>query len=60
LPLLLPNTSAPNHCTPPLCSYVTKGEDKVGTEVKLNVRGKMNPATVSKTPFVPAKYYKKA
>lgn len=40
--------------------YIAKGQDKVGTKVKFNVRGKMNEAEVVKTPFVPAKYYKKA
>ena len=39
--------------------YVAKPEDKVGNKLKLNVRGKLNEAEIVKTPFVPARYYKK-
>lgn len=37
---------------------MAKGQDKVGTKVKLQVRGKLNDAEIVKTPFVPAHYYK--
>lgn len=40
------------------CSYVEKGLDKAGTELKLVVRGKQNDATVTKMPFVKTTYYK--
>eukprot|EP00808_Paulinella_micropora_P022938 g26448.t1 len=40
--------------------YIDKASSKSGTKVAVNVRGKVNPATVSKMPFVEAKYYKKA
>ena len=39
-------------------SYVEKGFDKAGTELKVQVRGKQNNATVTKMPFVPTPYYK--
>jgi len=38
--------------------YIEKGFDKAGTQVKLQVRGKLNDATVTKMPFVPTTYYK--
>jgi aminomethyltransferase len=38
--------------------YVKKGHDKVGTKLKLVVRGKQNDAEVVKMPFVPTHYYK--
>jgi len=38
--------------------YVEKAHAKAGTELKVVVRGKVNDATVTKMPFVPAKYYK--
>ncbi len=38
--------------------YVQKGFDKVGTKVKLVVRGKQNDAEVTKMPFVPTRYFK--
>ncbi len=38
--------------------YVTKGLDKVGTKLKIVVRGKVNDAEVVKMPFVPTQYYK--
>ena len=40
--------------------YVKTGHHKAGTTLKAEVRGKVNPATVTKMPFVPAKYYKPA
>eukprot|EP00252_Welwitschia_mirabilis_P018223 TRINITY_DN40508_c0_g1_i1.p1 TRINITY_DN40508_c0_g1~~TRINITY_DN40508_c0_g1_i1.p1 ORF type:complete len:411 (-),score=76.60 TRINITY_DN40508_c0_g1_i1:157-1389(-) len=38
--------------------YVKSGNHKTGTPVKVVVRGKPYDATVTKMPFVPAKYYK--
>jgi hypothetical protein len=43
---------------PPRRSYVEKGLDKAGTELKLVVRGKQNDAVVAKMPFVKTTYYK--
>jgi len=40
--------------------YVKKPYAKSGTELKVVVRGKVNDAVVTKMPFVPAQYYKKA
>lgn len=40
--------------------YISSALAKVGTEVKVEVRGKQNAAVVSKMPFVPARYYKQA
>ncbi|KAG9412739.1 hypothetical protein AC1031_015639 [Aphanomyces cochlioides] len=39
--------------------YVTKGHFKIGTDVQIKVRNKMQPAKVAKMPFVEARYYKK-
>ncbi|CAI7796872.1 unnamed protein product [Closterium sp. NIES-54] len=38
--------------------YVKNGLHKAGTELKVNVRGKVNDAVIAKMPFVPTKYYK--
>jgi aminomethyltransferase len=38
--------------------YVDKPYDKVGTELKVVVRGKQNPAKVAKVPFITPTYYK--
>ncbi|EFN57185.1 hypothetical protein CHLNCDRAFT_30552 [Chlorella variabilis] len=38
--------------------YVDKSMAKAGTELKVNVRGKLNDATVTKMPFVPTHYHK--
>ncbi|KAI1447901.1 glycine cleavage system T protein [Annulohypoxylon stygium] len=38
--------------------YVKDGLHKAGTELKVLVRGRERPATVTKMPFVPTKYYK--
>jgi aminomethyltransferase len=38
--------------------YVNKPYDKVGTELKVIVRGKESNATVAKMPFIPTTYYK--
>ncbi|KAJ7565046.1 hypothetical protein O6H91_02G045500 [Diphasiastrum complanatum] len=40
--------------------YVASGKHKEGTTVKVSVRGKLNEAVVTKMPFVPTRYYKKA
>ncbi|CAK4072448.1 unnamed protein product [Aphanomyces euteiches] len=39
--------------------YVTKGHFKIGTDVQIKVRNKMQPAKVAKMPFVEARYFKK-
>jgi len=38
--------------------YVEGKYSKVGTNIKINVRGKMLDSVVAKTPFVPTKYKK--
>eukprot|EP00217_Crustomastix_stigmatica_P003157 CAMPEP_0183819590 /NCGR_PEP_ID=MMETSP0803_2-20130417/64212_1 /TAXON_ID=195967 /ORGANISM="Crustomastix stigmata, Strain CCMP3273" /LENGTH=1299 /DNA_ID=CAMNT_0026064479 /DNA_START=69 /DNA_END=3966 /DNA_ORIENTATION=+ len=38
--------------------YVNKALAKAGTELKVQVRNKVNDATVTKMPFVPTPYYK--
>ena len=38
--------------------YVEKAHSKVGTELKVVVRGKENNATVAKMPFIPTTYYR--
>lgn len=38
--------------------YIEKPHNKTGTQLQVVVRGKSYPATVSKMPFVPTKYYK--
>ncbi|CAE8616994.1 unnamed protein product [Polarella glacialis] len=38
--------------------YINKPHNKQGTELQVVVRGKRYPATVTKMPFVPTKYYK--
>ncbi|KAK9155670.1 hypothetical protein Sjap_003150 [Stephania japonica] len=38
--------------------YVKSGSHKVGTELKIVIRGKSYDAVITKMPFVPAKYYK--
>lgn len=38
--------------------YIKDGQHKAGTEVDVVVRGKKRKATVTKMPFVPAKYWK--
>ncbi|KAJ8906493.1 hypothetical protein NDN08_002986 [Rhodosorus marinus] len=43
----------------PICmAYLNKPFNKVGTDVQVNVRGRMNKATVVKMPFVEARYYR--
>lgn len=43
---------------PVAMAYVPKSMSKSGTVVKVELRGKMVDATVSKMPFVPANYYR--
>jgi glycine cleavage system aminomethyltransferase T len=38
--------------------YVTTAQSKAGTPVKVEVRGKVNDAIVTKMPFVPVHYFK--
>lgn len=38
--------------------YIDKPYDKVGTELRVIVRGKANTANVAKMPFIPTTYYK--
>jgi aminomethyltransferase len=38
--------------------YVSTGSAKVGTPIMLNIRGKMQPAEVTKLPFVESRYYR--
>eukprot|EP01024_Parvocaulis_polyphysoides_P037358 TRINITY_DN3328_c0_g1_i2.p1 TRINITY_DN3328_c0_g1~~TRINITY_DN3328_c0_g1_i2.p1 ORF type:complete len:441 (-),score=71.15 TRINITY_DN3328_c0_g1_i2:181-1503(-) len=38
--------------------YVEKAHAKAGTELKIQVRSKVNDATVTKMPFVPTNYFK--
>lgn len=38
--------------------YVDKPYDKMGTELRVVVRGKANVASVAKMPFIPTTYYK--
>ncbi len=40
-------------------AYVDSGKSSIGTAVKVEVRGKMLGAQVSKMPFVKQNYYKK-
>ena len=40
--------------------YVDKAAAKAGTELKVEVRGKLNDATVTKMPFVPVHYKRPA
>jgi aminomethyltransferase len=38
--------------------YVKKPYDKVGTKLKVIVRGNSRPAVIAKTPFIPTRYFK--
>jgi aminomethyltransferase len=38
--------------------YVKSGQHKTGTKVKILIRGKAYDGTITKMPFVPAKYYR--
>lgn len=43
---------------PVAMGYVAKEHSKVGTAVQIKVRNKMQPATVTKMPFVESRYYR--
>jgi len=51
-------TMSPTLQSPIGMGYVQGKESKIGTKIKLNVRGKMIDGVISKTPFVPTKYKK--
>ena len=51
-------TFSPSLKKPIAMGYVETGLSKVGTEVMLNVRGKMQKAEVTKMPFVESRYYR--
>jgi aminomethyltransferase len=51
-------TFSPNLKKPIAMGYVETGLSKVGTEVMLDVRGKMQKAEVTKMPFVESRYYR--
>lgn len=38
--------------------YINKPYDKIGTELKVVVRGKSYEAQVARMPFIPTTYYK--
>lgn len=40
--------------------YVAPSHSELGTQVSIDVRGKLVPAQVTKMPFVPHNYYKPA
>ena len=42
----------------PLSGYVSTPLSKAGTQVKVEVRGKVNEAVVTKMPFIPTHYFK--
>ena len=48
-----------SHCAPrAVPGYVSTPLSKAGTPVKVEVRGKVNEAVVTKMPFVPTQYFK--
>jgi aminomethyltransferase len=51
-------TFGPTVNAPVAMGYVETASSKVGTEVQLNIRGKMQPAVVAKMPFITPGYYK--
>lgn len=51
-------TFGPSVNAPVAMGYVDTANSKVGTEIMLNVRGKMQKALVSKMPFITPGYYK--
>ena len=53
------STCSHSHCAPlDLPGYVSTPLSKAGTPVKVEVRGKVNEAVVTKMPFVPTSYFK--
>lgn len=51
-------TFSPCLKAPVAMGYVATGSHKVGTEVMLKIRNKMQKATVAKMPFVESRYYR--
>lgn len=51
-------TFAPCLKQPVAMGYVATAHAKAGTEVKVKVRNKMQPAVVTKMPFVESRYYR--
>jgi aminomethyltransferase len=51
-------TFSPSLKAPIAMGYIQTGLDKVDTQVAVEVRGKLQPAVVSKMPFVPHRYFK--
>jgi len=51
-------TFSPCLKSPIAMGYVDTASSKVGTEVMLKIRGKMQKAAVSKMPFVESRYYR--
>ena len=51
-------TFSPSLKKPIAMGYVETGLSKAGTEIMLNVRGKMQKAEVTKMPFVESRYYR--
>jgi aminomethyltransferase len=51
-------TFGPTVNAPVAMGYVETASSKVGTEIMLNIRGKMQKAQVSKMPFITPRYYK--
>eukprot|EP00535_Pseudo-nitzschia_heimii_P006436 CAMPEP_0197174038 /NCGR_PEP_ID=MMETSP1423-20130617/736_1 /TAXON_ID=476441 /ORGANISM="Pseudo-nitzschia heimii, Strain UNC1101" /LENGTH=437 /DNA_ID=CAMNT_0042622929 /DNA_START=212 /DNA_END=1525 /DNA_ORIENTATION=+ len=51
-------TYSPTLKKPIAMGYVDSGLAKAGTDLRLKIRGKMQPATVTKMPFVPPRYYR--
>eukprot|EP00636_Phaeomonas_parva_P011534 CAMPEP_0118881804 /NCGR_PEP_ID=MMETSP1163-20130328/21180_1 /TAXON_ID=124430 /ORGANISM="Phaeomonas parva, Strain CCMP2877" /LENGTH=401 /DNA_ID=CAMNT_0006818673 /DNA_START=42 /DNA_END=1247 /DNA_ORIENTATION=+ len=55
---LTSGTFGPSLDAPCAMGYVAKDHSKDGTDVMLNVRGKMQAATITKMPFVESRYYR--
>mmetsp|Transcript_22622 Transcript_22622/g.90674 ORF Transcript_22622/g.90674 Transcript_22622/m.90674 type:complete len:96 (+) Transcript_22622:408-695(+) len=51
-------TYSPTLLKPISMAYLKKPFNKAGTDVQVNVRGRMNRAKVEKMPFVEARYYR--
>lgn len=51
-------TFSPNLKRAIAIGYVATPQSSVGSQVEVTVRGKNHPATVTKMPFVPTRYYK--
>lgn len=51
-------TFSPSLQAPIAMGYVETAHAKAGTAVQVEIRGKLRPATVTKMPFVEARYYR--